>query len=186
MSSSTRNLTQREKRLLLLCVGVLALMASALLANEFIQRKGKATKRLTELENQKRENDTWIQDRAFWEKRGAWLAETMPKTESLGRAQGQLLEEMQNAALDREIEVQQQTLLEPVTTANFREVAVSLRLRGDQTKLLTWLGSMQSPEKFQAVKVFDFEIDRRAKEKTPQAVCNLTLARWFQPEGGLQ
>ena len=110
----------------------------------------------------------------------------MPKTESLGRAQGQLLEEMQNAALDREIEVQQQTLLEPVTTANFREVAVSLRLRGDQTKLLTWLGSMQSPEKFQAVKVFDFEIDRRAKEKTPQAVCNLTLARWFQPEGGLQ
>jgi hypothetical protein len=181
----SRSLTQRERRLLALCIGVLVLMGSALLGNEFLQRRTKASQRIAELENEKRENETWIRDRAFWEKRASWLSANMPTTESLGRAQGQLLEEVQNSALDLEIAVEQQTLVEPVTTENYREVAVSVRLRGDQATLLNWVGSMQSPEKFQSIKTFEFEIDRRAREKTPQAVCNLTLARWFQPEAGL-
>ena len=181
----SRSLSTREKRLLTLCIGVLVLMGSALLANEFIQRRSKALLKISSLENEKRENETWIRDQDFWQKRSEWLQASMPVAESLGRAQGQLLEEIQNAALDREITVEQQTLVEPVTTPHYREVAVSIRLRGDQTKLLTWISGMQSPEKFQALKAFEFEIDRRAREKTPQAVCNLTLARWFQPEGGL-
>ena len=160
-------------------------MGGALLASEFIQRRSKAVLQIAALENEKRDNETWIGDRDFWEKRAEWLRDTMPVAESLGRAQGQLLEEIQNGALDREIAVEQQTLVETVTTPHYREVAVSVRLRGDQTKILTWIGTMQSPELFQAIHVFDFEIDRRAREKTPQAVCNLTLARWFQPEAGL-
>jgi hypothetical protein len=109
----------------------------------------------------------------------------MPVTDSLGRAQGQLLEDLQNEALDLGIVIQQQTLPESVTNADFREVTVNLRVRGDQTVMLQWLAGMQSPEKFQAIKEFKLELDSKAKEKTPQAVCNLTIARWFKPEAGI-
>lgn len=181
----SRTLTSREKQLLLLCFGVLILMGALVLANTFLQKRAALSTRITSLENQKKENEVWLGDRAFWEKRKAWLSERMPTADSLGNKQGLLLEELQNAALDRGIKVVQQTLLDPVTNGDFREVAVSLRLYGDQSAILQWLATMQSPDKFQVVKSLDFELDARSKEKTPQAQCNLIVARWFKPEGGI-
>lgn len=110
----------------------------------------------------------------------------MPNTDSLGRAQGQLLEDIQNDALDWGIIAEQPTLpLASTPNSSFREVTVSVRLRGDQTTVLSWLATLQSPEKFQAVRELQIEIDSRAREKTPQVICNLTLARWFKPESGV-
>lgn len=180
-----RTLTNREKQLLMLCFGVLALVALMILANVFLVRRTRVISKVAALENQKKENEVWLGDRAFWEKRKAWLNEHMPVTDSLGRTQGLLLEELQNGALDRGIKVVQQTLLDPVTTPDYREIAVNLRLYGDQGVLLQWLATMQSPDKFQAVKALEFELDTRSKERAPQAQCNLTVARWFKPEGGI-
>ena len=179
-------LTPREKNLLLLCVGVLVLMAMAIVVNSFMGRQKVAQEKITVLQRQKLENDTWLKDQSFWSKRRAWLNETMPSTESLGRAQGQLLEDLQNQALELGVIAEQPTLppLSPATDSH-REVTVSVRLRGDQTAILGWLGTMQSPEKFQAIRQLDLEIDSKAREKTPQVICNLTLARWFKPESGI-
>lgn len=181
----SRTLNNREKQLLFVCFGVLVLVGAMILINVFLQKRSRMALQITALQNQKQENEVWLGDRAFWEKRKIWLNEHMPTTDSLGRAQGQLLEELQNAALDRGIKVTQQTLRDPVTTADYREIAVNLRLYGDQSAILQWLATMQSPDKFQAVKELEFELDTRSKEKTPQAQCNLTVARWFKPEGGV-
>ncbi len=181
-----QKLSSREKNLLLLCAAVLAFMALAIVAQGFLQRRQAALEKIAALRAQKSENDTWMADRAFWEKRRAWLVEKMPATESLGRAQGQLLEDLQNEALEYGIVTEQPGLPPlPAPNGNYREVAVSMRLRGDQATVLQWLSTLQSPEKFQAVRQLEVEIDTRAREKTPQVVCNLTLARWFKPETGL-
>lgn len=179
-------LTPREKNLLLLCVGVLVLMAMAIITNSFMGRRKVALEKITVLQREKLENDAWLKDQAFWTKRRLWLNETMPSTESLGRAQGQLLEDLQNQALELGVSAEQPTLppLSPEVMSH-REVTVSMRLRGDQTIILNWLGSMQSPEKFQAIRQLEIEIDSKAREKTPQVICNLTLARWFKPESGI-
>jgi hypothetical protein len=181
-----QKLTPREKNLLALCVGVLVLMALAIVVNDFLQRRKTAVEKIATLQALKSENDTWMADRNFWDKRRTWLVEKMPSTESLGRAQGQLLEDLQNQALEFGITTEQPTL-PPLAapTDNYREVTVSMRLRGDQTIVLQWLATMQSPEKFQAIRQLKLEIDSRAREKTPQVVCNLTLARWFKPDTGL-
>jgi hypothetical protein len=179
-------LTSREKNLLLLCVGVLVFMALAIVANGFLGRRKIALQKIAKLQSEKTENDTWIKDREFWDKRRAWLAEKMPVTESLGRAQGQLLEDLNNETLELGIATDQQTL--PPLAApneNFREVTVTLRLRGDQITVLQWLSTLQSPEKFQALRQLELEIDTKSREKTPQVVCTLTLARWFKPESGI-
>lgn len=178
-----QKLSSREKNLLLLCVGVLLFMGFAILGNNFLQRRSAALQKIATLQAQKNENATWMADREFWAKRRNWLIEKMPVAESLGRAQGQLLEDLQNQALEYGITSEQPTL--PPLAApneNFREVTVSMRLRGDQLTVLRWLSTLQSPEKFQAVRVLDLEIDSRSREKTPQVICNLTVARWFKPE----
>jgi hypothetical protein len=178
-------LTAREKKLLLACIGSLVLVGGMLAANEFLNRRRTALERITTLQNELDELKVLFDDRDFWNKRGKWLRETMPTTESLGQAQAKLLEDVQNDALDLELKVEQQRLLEPSSNENYREVAVEVRLRGDQTTLLGWLASLQSPERFQAIKAIEFDIDMRAKEKTPQAICEMTLARWYKPEKGL-
>ncbi len=178
-------LTAREKKLLLACVGSLVLVGGMLAANEFLNRRRTAQERITTLQSELDELQVLFDDREFWNKRGKWLRETMPTTESLGQAQAKLLEDVQNDALDLELKVEQQRLLEPASNENYREVAVEVRLRGDQTTLLGWLASLQSPERFQAIKAIEFDIDTKAKEKTPQAICEMTLARWYKPESGL-
>jgi type II secretory pathway component PulM len=169
-------LTPREKKLLLGCIGSLVLVGGMLGANEFLNRRREALERITTLENELVELKMLFEDREFWNKRAKWLRETMPATESLGQAQAKLLED---------VKVEQQRLLEPVSNENYREVAVEVRLRGDQMTLLEWLAGLQSPERFQAVKALEFQIDSKAKEKTPHAICEITLSRWFKPEAGL-
>lgn len=183
-------LTQREKKLLAACIGALVLMATFIILKQFLDRRTAVLAKITALEGEKRENEGYLADRDFWEKRADWLQQNMPVTESLGTAQAQLLEEIQNVALDYQLQVQKQQLLPDSADAKanaaiYREVAVEVRLRGDQTTLLGWLATLQSPEKFQAIKQLELEIDSRAKEKTPQVLCNLVLARWFKPENGL-
>lgn len=183
-------LTQREKKLLSACIGALLLMATFILLKQFLDRRTAVLAKIASLENEKRENEGYLADREFWEKRAQWLTTAMPATESLGTAQALLLEEIQNVALDYEFSFQKQPVLLPESAdskqnaAVYREAAVEVRLRGDQTNVLAWLATLQSPEKFQAIKQLELEIDSRAKEKTPQALCNLVLARWFKPENG--
>jgi len=175
-------LTTREKRLLALCFSVLALMATMILLNSFLQQRSSALATLARLESEANQNQTWLSDREYWEKHSGWLEANMPTTDSLGRAQGQLLEEIQNAALDLELRVERQTLLEPVSQPSYREVSVNIRLRGDQEVMLRWLATFQSPELFQHIKELEFEIDTRSRTPKPQAQCDLTVARWFKPD----
>ena len=178
-------LTQREKRLLGACVGALVLVGGMFAASDFMERRAAVDQKIITLQRELEENKGWYNDREFWDKRSKWLRETMPTTESLGQAQAFLLEDIQNDALDLKFKIEKQNLLDPVNNANYREVAVDVRLRGDQTQIIGWLATLQSPERFQAIKEVEIELDPRAREKTPQAVCNLTLARWFKPEAGL-
>lgn len=181
-----RSLSPREKRLLLLCLGALFVAVNLLALREFTLRRVAAASGLQELVEQQVSNRAWLNDRDFWNKRMNWLDETMPRTNSAGKSQGELLEEIQNTALDHELKISNQTLLEALALDHYNEVAVNVRVRGDQDKMLRWLLTLQSPEKFQAIKSLELELDSRAREKTPQAQCNLIIARWFNtmPSGG--
>jgi len=176
-----RALNPREKRLLAACLITLFLVINFLAFREFNLRRKNVATGLSQMREQVASNQVWLSDRAFWEKRKAWLDEKMPYTDSAGRSQGQLLELLQNSALDMGLTVSNTTLLEPQALEHANEVAVTVRVRGDQDVMLRWLLMLQSPERFQAVKNLELELDSRARETTPQAQCNLTVARWFNP-----
>lgn len=179
-----RALSNREKNLLWLCFAVLVLMATAVLGNLFLAKRKVLLERMTALQQQKEANQQWLNDREYWDKHQDWLAKHMPTTESLSRSQAKLLEDLQTGADERMIRLENPELVPAVTKEDYREVAVSMRLYGEQTTILQWLTTLQSPDKFQVIKVLDFEIDTRSKEPKPQGRCNLTVARWFKAEAG--
>jgi Tfp pilus assembly protein PilO len=176
-------LSTREKRLLGACVAVLATMACVILLKSYMDSKAALDQKLAALTTEKRENEVWLADEAFQSKRSNWLDKTLPTTDSLGKAQGMLLEDIQNAALEQEIKILRTTPNNPEKTAYYDEVAVQVNLRGDMATLLAWLSSLQSPERFVVVKALEIEPDSRAREKTPQIFANITVARWFKSSG---
>ena len=176
-----RSLNVREKRLLAMCLITLLLVGNGLAIREFLARRKTASTALSSLREQENSNRIWMNDRATYEKRLMWLEKNMPYTSSAGKAQGQLLDDLRNSALDVGLKVESENPLDAVALDHANEVSVSLRLRGDQEIMLRWLLTLQSPERFVAVKAIELELDTKSKEKTPQAVCNLTAAKWFNP-----
>jgi hypothetical protein len=182
-----RSLNSREKRLLIICVLTLVLVGNALAIREFMSRKKAATATLAALKDQETSNLIWMNERKLYDKRLAWLQANMPYTSSAGKSRGELLDDLRGSALDLGLKTDNENPLDSVALelenkevfAN--EVAVSMRVRGDQDTLLRWLYTLQSPERFTTVKNIELELDSRSKEKTPQLQCNLTVARWFNP-----
>ena len=178
-----RTLNTREKRLLILCVGTIIIIVNVIFFRGFNLQRKALTESIKRLTDEAADDKIWLNDRVFWAKRQAWLTQNMPFTDSTGRSQGQLLDELQNTALDDQLKVSNQVLHdEPTKETDYKEVSLSLKVRGDHDVLLRWLLKLQSPKKFEAVKSFDLQLDTKGKDKTPQAECNLTVARWFNPE----
>lgn len=176
-----RSLNPREKRLLALCIITIVLGVNAYAFQDFNARHKALKTNLETLKKQTLGDRMLLGDRAFWAKRQLWLDANMPYTNSAGKSQGQLLEDLRNQALDLGLKVENETLLEALALDHANEVAVNLRVKGDQDIMLRWLLSLQSPEKFTAIKSMELELDSRSREKTPQAQCNITVARWFNP-----
>jgi hypothetical protein len=63
-----------------------------------------------------------------------------------------------------------------------REVKVGVRLRGDQDKMMRWLGGLQDPMRFVVIDELQMELDSKARSKIPQMQCQIVLARWFKPQ----
>jgi len=175
-------MTTREKRMLAGCVAVLMVSGTTILAKEFLDRRFVVETKIASLESQLKESQAWLADRAFQEKRRNWLEKTMPTTDSLVRAQGLLLEDMQNSLLDLGVKIERTTLNDATSTPHYREVTVNMSMRGDQAIILEWLAGLQSPEYFQIIKNLEIDPDTKSKEKLPQVEVSLTVARWFKPE----
>lgn len=184
-----RGLTNREKRLLGLCLLSIFLVANLFAARAISRSLGGGKAKIEALKNELAENQMWLEERDLWERRRAWLDENLPESLvrqriSVGNAQGDLMQTLQNDVLGRRLEIERQTLVEPQTTAFYDEVAVSFRVEGDAAEVNRWLATLQAPDRFQVIKNIELELDGRSREVEPQAECDITVARWFAPSAG--
>ncbi|MEM9281002.1 MAG: hypothetical protein AAGA96_04185 [Verrucomicrobiota bacterium] len=177
-------MTSREKLLLGLCVGVIFLVVNGFVARSIIGRLSGSDQKINVLENELADYELWLEDAPKAEAREKWLLEKMPRLEgsSLGKAQGDLLQSLQDALFERKLRIEQQSLQDIVYANFYTEVAVRLTVRGDEKVVTEWLTTLQSPEKFQVIKSLELELDTRSREPEPQAICQITIARWFSPE----
>ena len=179
-----RALTVREKWLLGLCFGVIFLVANGFAARSVLKVLRGSDDHINTLKNELADYEMWLEEAPKADARLRWLAETIPTLEgsTLGKEQGDLLQSMQDEIFDRKLKIEQQSLQDIVYDTFYTEVAVRLSVRGEEKEVLEWLISLQGREKFQVIKAMELELDNRSREAEPQAVCQITIARWFLPE----
>lgn len=178
-----RELTAREKLLLGLCFTVLFLVVNGFAARSIVKNLRGSSDRIAMLKSELADQGMWLEEAARADARERWLADTMPSREgtTLGKEQGDLLQAMQDQLFERKLKIEQQSLHDIETGMFHTEVAVRLRVRGNEADVIDWLISLQGPEKFVVIKSLKLEIDPNAKETETQAVCEITIARWYAP-----
>lgn len=181
------NLSKRERLLLMLCFVTIFVVINGFLGKAVYNKLNGSGSELEDLQIEKMQLEQMTAGAELWDKRKVWLDENLPPPMvSVGRAQGELAEQLQQSLFEQKITIERQTLLEPVMTPFYDEVAVTLRIEGDAVKVNEWLTTLQSPESFQTIKNIELELDSRSREKEPQAECEVTIARWFSPRASAQ
>lgn len=178
-----KNLTHRERVLLLACFLVIFTVAN-LFAIRFMKKNwGGGESEISALEGNLADLEMWLEEAPEFEAKDRWLRKNTPRENSMTKAQGDLLQFLQDDLFQRKIKIEKQTLQEPDSNDDYQEVAVSLRIRGAEKDVIEWLTTLQGAKKFQVIKALELELDRKSREDTPQAVCQIVLARWFAPPG---
>lgn len=181
-----RALTVREKWLLGLCFGVIFVVGNAIAARSVLKVLRGSDSKIETLTSTLADHEMWVEDAPKAEAREKWLTEKMPHLgdSTLGKLQGDLIQSLQDDLFERKLRIDQQSLQDIVSEPFYTEVAVRLTVRGAETEVVGWLTTLQAPDKFQVIKAIELELDTKSKEVEPQAVCQITIARWYLPESG--
>ena len=182
-----RGLTSREKGLLVFCLVVIFVVGNFFVIRAVMKTLGGSDRRIADLKAQLADYQMWT-DEVEAQKadaRNLWLRANMPKIagSTLGKEQGDLLQSLQDELFERKLKIDQQSLQDPVLSEFYTEVSVRLRISGSEKAMIDWLVGLQSPKKFQVIKAIEIEPNRKSKEEEPQAICQITIARWFVPDG---
>lgn len=176
-----RALTSREKGLLGICFGVIFLIANAFAYRSISGTLRGSENRIMELDNQLKDQEMWLEEAEMAAAREKWLNETMPGAENFGKEQADLLQSVQDELFERKIRIEQQSLEEITRDPFYTEVGIRLTIRGEQMAVIDWLTTLQDRDKFQVIKALSLKLDTKSKEPEPQAICQITLAKWFAP-----
>jgi hypothetical protein len=181
-----RELTAREKILLGACFAVIFLVVNGFAARSIVKNLRGSGDKIAALKSELADQEMWLEEAAMADARERWLHEKMPTLAgtTLGKEQGDFLQLMQDELFERKLKIEQQSLQDIEQEIFYTEVAVRLRVRGNEADVIDWLISLQGPEEFRVIKAMELEIDSKAKEEEPQAVCEITIARWYAPADG--
>jgi len=173
-----RSLTSSERRLLVLCVGVITLVGVFFVWRDHRSRVTAAKDKIENLESRFTAAVAAAGDAPFWRERQTWLDAAMPVMGDSGQAHSSFLEQLQATARERGLIVASPVLLKPEGGAHHRELPVSLSVTGPDNALYRWLADLQSPEKFQLVK---YLLLTPASAKPPRMTVSITVARLYKP-----
>ncbi len=179
-----RGLNSREKFLLGICLFTVFAVLNFFAIKWAFSSLGGSDQRIAQLKSTLSDHEMWLQDGDNWASRNEWIAENMPILEgnALGKAQGDLIQLLQDELFKRKIKIDRQALQEPKTEIDYTEISVKLDVRGQADIVIDWLSTLQSRERFVVLKYLELELDSKSKEPEPQAKCEVTIAQWFRPE----
>lgn len=177
------NLSKRETILLWVCFLVIFGMANFFALRYAAKNWTRNPSGINAKKNELADLELWLEDAPEAHAKEEWLHRHTPRENSMTKAQGDLLQFLQDDLFERKIKIEKQALQEPDANDVFQEVAVSLRVRGPEKNIIEWLTTLQGAKKFQVIKRLELELDRNNREEEPQAVCEIILARWFAPIG---
>lgn len=140
-----------ELRLLMILGVLAALCGGAILSQRLLRQQHAIERREQTLELRQMEMQSMLTEVEMWRQRLNWLQETQPAMTSENQASEQLLETLLATAATNGLTVQKKQLHEPVTAAFYREVGVTLTIRGPLPSVFRWMHGLLAPAAFRVV-----------------------------------
>lgn len=140
-----------ELRLLMILGVLAALCGGALLSQRLLRKQHAIERREQALELRQMEMQSMLTEVEMWRQRLNWLQTTQPAMTSENQASEQLLETLLATAAANGLTVQKKQLHEPVTAAFYREVGVTLTIRGTLPSVFRWMHGLLAPASFRVI-----------------------------------
>lgn len=140
-----------ERRLIMILGVLAALCGGVVLSQRLLRQQHEIERREHTLELRQMEAQGMLTEVEMWKQRLNWLQTTQPLMTSENQASEELLETLLAAAAAQGLTVQKKQLHEPVTAAYYREVGVTLTVRGSLSSVFRWMHELLAPDAFRVV-----------------------------------
>jgi hypothetical protein len=173
-----RALTKAEKRLSVILIIALFVMANFYGLGTLYDLMADASRDLSDLRGQANTNDIWLREKDLWLQRKQWVEKTQPRIQSDQVPQSELLQSVTASAKANQLEIQEQSFGEIRSTPNYQSVSVRFKLSGALQNVIKWLVQVQQPELFQAITSFSL----KSESEPPTVSLELEIARLYAPK----
>jgi hypothetical protein len=173
-----RKLTKSEKRLSIILIVAIFAIANFYGLSYLFDLMSSSAQDVSDLRSQKRSNDIWLKEGDLWLNRKKWIEATQPRIRPDQVPQSELLESVTTSAKANQLEIQEQSFAENLSTPNYQSVAVRLKVSGPLQNVIKWLVQVQQPELFQAITSFSL----KSANEPPTVSLELEIARWYAPK----
>lgn len=143
-----------EKRLIMLLVVLTAVCGGVILTQRLLARQHGLERREQTLELRRMEAAAMLAEADLWKQRLQWLQASQPAMTSDNEASEELLEGLLSSAASNNVTVQKKLLHEPVSADFYRDISVTLTVKGDLPPIFRWIYRLLSPESFCRVTLF--------------------------------
>ena len=137
-----------ERRLIMMLVVLAAVCGGAILSQRLLRLQHGIERREQSLELKRTESNAVLAEASLWKQRLTWLQTSQPPMKSENEASQKLLEDLLSSAAAKGLTVQKQQLHEPVSAQFYREVGVTLTVKGALPAVFRWMHQVLSPESF--------------------------------------
>jgi hypothetical protein len=173
-----RKLTKSEKRLSIILIVAVFAIGNFYGLSYLFDLMSSSAHDVADLRSQERSNDIWLKERDLWLNRKKWIEASQPRIRPDQVPQSELLESVTTSAKANQLEIQEQSFGENLSTPNYQSVTVRLKLSGPLQNVIKWLVQVQQPELFQAITSFSL----KSANEPPTVSLELEIARWYAPK----
>jgi hypothetical protein len=173
-----RKLTKSEQRLSTILIIALFATANFYGLSYLFDLNSGSSREVSDLRGQLHSNEIWLKEKDLWIRRKQWIGATQPRIRRDQVPQSELLESVTKSAKANQLEIQEQSFGENLSTPNYQSVAVRLKLSGALQNVIKWLVQVQQPQLFQAVTSFSL----KSENEPPTVSLELEIARWYAPK----
>lgn len=167
-----------EKRLITLLLVLTAICGGVILTQRLLSRQHGLERREQTLALRHAEASAMLAESDLWKQRLEWLHASQPSMTSENEASKELLEGLLSSAASNNITVQKKQLHEPVNADFYREIGVTLIVKGELPSIFRWMYRLLSPESF--CRVTDFKIVPDAADPS-SVVATVRFSRLYLP-----
>lgn len=169
-------ISNREKRLVLIVGGLVAVFLNLFLINFFLNNRARLQAESRSKASQLAAMQALFSERELWAKRDAWLSQSQPRLLNEATAGGQLLEEVRELARKANVQPLEPQINNTERRPNYTAVVVSIETRSSLGALRDFLYQMQSPERFIVFESANLQTD---KEDKTQMHGKFRIAKWY-------